>query len=109
MRQSGFCAAVRGGLKKASDEPPPRQIWLLQRKTSKVGDGLAKTTGWIRRTLLKRRNVKMLAGVSYEKIDDAGVRVAHDGGLRVQKRHAGIVDPPVQSHTPIHDGSNAHE
>jgi 2,4-dienoyl-CoA reductase (NADPH2) len=45
---------VRGGLKKPADEPPPRQIWLLQRKTSKVGDGLAKTTGWIRRTLLKR-------------------------------------------------------
>ncbi|MBV6410926.1 MAG: 2,4-dienoyl-CoA reductase [Rhodocyclaceae bacterium] len=67
--------AVRGGLKKPSDEPPPRQIWLLQRKTSKVGDGLAKTTGWIRRTLLKRRNVKMLAGVSYEKIDDAGLHL----------------------------------
>lgn len=67
--------AVRGGLKQPSDEPPPRQIWLLQRKTSKVGDGLAKTTGWIRRTLLKRRNVKMLAGVSYEKIDDAGLHV----------------------------------
>ena len=67
--------AVRGGLKKPADEPPPRQIWLLQRKTSKVGDGLAKTTGWIRRTLLKRRNVKMLAGVSYEKIDDAGLHL----------------------------------
>jgi 2,4-dienoyl-CoA reductase (NADPH2) len=67
--------AVRGGLKKPADEPPPRQIWLLQRKTSKVGDGLAKTTGWIRRTLLKRRNVKMLAGLSYEKIDDAGLHV----------------------------------
>ncbi|MBI4989375.1 MAG: NADPH-dependent 2,4-dienoyl-CoA reductase [Rhodocyclales bacterium] len=67
--------AVRGGLKKASDEPPPRQIWLLQRKTSKVGDGLAKTTGWIRRTLLKRRHIKMLAGVSYEKIDDAGLHI----------------------------------
>ena len=67
--------AERGGLKKASDEPPPRQIWLLQRKTSKVGDGLAKTTGWIRRTLLKRRDVKMLAGVTYEKIDDAGLHI----------------------------------
>jgi 2,4-dienoyl-CoA reductase (NADPH2) len=67
--------AERGGLKKAADEPPPRQIWLLQRKTSKVGDGLAKTTGWIRRTLLKRRNVKMLAGVAYEKIDDAGLHI----------------------------------
>ena len=39
------------------------------------GDGLAKSTGWIRRTLLKRRIVKMLAGVSYEKIDDAGLHL----------------------------------
>jgi 2,4-dienoyl-CoA reductase (NADPH2) len=38
----------------------PRQVWLLQRKPSKVGDGLAKTTGWIRRTLLKKRGVQML-------------------------------------------------
>ena len=67
--------AVRGGLKQPALEAPPRQIWLLQRKTSKVGEGLAKTTGWIRRTLLKRRNVKMLAGVAYEKIDDAGLHL----------------------------------
>ena len=44
-------------------EAAPRQVWLLQRKASKVGDGLAKTTGWIRRTLLKKRGVQMIAGV----------------------------------------------
>ena len=44
-----------------------------------MGAGLAKTTGWIRRTLLKRRNVTMLAGVSYEKIDDAGLHIVVDG------------------------------
>jgi 2,4-dienoyl-CoA reductase (NADPH2) len=70
---------ARGGLKAAQDTPAPRQVWLLQRKASKVGDGLAKTTGWIRRTLLKKRGVVMLSGVSYERIDDAGLHICIDG------------------------------
>jgi 2,4-dienoyl-CoA reductase (NADPH2) len=57
----------------------PRQVWLLQRKAAKVGDGLAKTTGWIRRTLLKKRGVQMLSGVTYERIDDAGLHIVVDG------------------------------
>ncbi len=69
----------RGGLKPAVGERPPRQVWLLQRKTSKVGDGLAKTTGWIRRTLLKKRGVGMLSGVAYQRIDDAGLHITVDG------------------------------
>ncbi len=75
--------AARGGLKPPAGLPPPREIWLLQRKTSKVGEGLAKTTGWIRRTLLKRRNVHMLAGVAYEKIDDAGLHLRLGDEARV--------------------------
>jgi NADPH-dependent 2,4-dienoyl-CoA reductase/sulfur reductase-like enzyme len=43
----------RGGIKAAVDRAPPREVWLLQRKSGKVGEGLAKTTGWIRRTLLR--------------------------------------------------------
>jgi 2,4-dienoyl-CoA reductase (NADPH2) len=58
---------------------PQRQVWLLQRKAAKVGDGLAKTTGWIRRTLLKKRGVQMLSGVTYERIDDAGLHIVVDG------------------------------
>ena len=61
----------------------PRQLWLLQRKVSKVGEGLAKTTGWIRRTLLRRRGVTMLSGVEYVKIDDAGLHIVVDGALQV--------------------------
>jgi 2,4-dienoyl-CoA reductase (NADPH2) len=84
---AAFCAewgidaefARRGGLKAARENPPPRQLWLLQRKTEKVGAGLAKTTGWIRRTLLKRRGVAMLAGVEYDGIDDAGLHIKVDG------------------------------
>ena len=71
--------AARGGLKAPHDDAAPRQVWLLQRKASKVGDGLAKTTGWIRRTLLKKRGVAMLSGVNYERIDDAGLHITVDG------------------------------
>lgn len=68
-----------GGLTEAQVEAPARQIFLLQRKTSKVGDGLGKTTGWIHRTGLKNRGVRMIAGVSYQKIDDAGLHVSYNG------------------------------
>ncbi|NMF97379.1 NADPH-dependent 2,4-dienoyl-CoA reductase [Aromatoleum toluolicum] len=67
--------AQGGGLCPPMEEARTRELWLLQRKPSKVGDGLAKTTGWIRRTLLGRRGVKMLAGVTYTKIDDAGLHL----------------------------------
>ncbi|MBC3812586.1 NADPH-dependent 2,4-dienoyl-CoA reductase [Undibacterium aquatile] len=68
-----------GGLAEADIEKPARQIFLLQRKVSKVGDGLGKTTGWIHRTGLKNRGVHMFAGVTYDKIDDAGLHVTVDG------------------------------
>jgi len=71
--------AHRGGLKPVVEEKSPRRVFLLQRKSSKVGDGLAKTTGWIRRTLLKKRGVKMLAGVNYERIDETGLHITING------------------------------
>ncbi|MBK7675255.1 MAG: NADPH-dependent 2,4-dienoyl-CoA reductase [Candidatus Accumulibacter sp.] len=71
--------ANRGGLKPPTRTTGQRQVWLLQRKAAKVGDGLAKTTGWIRRTLLKKRGVQMLSGVTYERIDDAGLHIVVDG------------------------------
>jgi len=69
----------RGGIKPAHLDKAPRQIYLLQRKTSKVGDGLGKTTGWIHRTSLKNRNVEMIAGATYNKIDDAGLHISVGG------------------------------
>ncbi len=54
---------------------PARQVFLLQRKASKVGDGLGKTTGWIHRTGLKNKQVQMLNSVDYLKIDDAGLHI----------------------------------
>ncbi|HRD93522.1 MAG TPA: NADPH-dependent 2,4-dienoyl-CoA reductase [Accumulibacter sp.] len=74
--------AHRGGLKPPIDDTAPRKVFLLQRKSSKVGDGLAKTTGWIRRTLLKKRGVQMIGGVNYQRIDDAGLHITVDGQER---------------------------
>jgi len=54
---------------------PAREIWMTQRKTSKPGKGLGKTTGWIHRTTLKNHGVKMLTGVDYRKIDDQGLHI----------------------------------
>jgi 2,4-dienoyl-CoA reductase (NADPH2) len=67
--------ATRGGLAPAHIEKSPRKVYLLQRKASKVGDGLGKTTGWIHRTSLKNRDVEMLNNVSYRKVDDAGLHI----------------------------------
>ena len=76
--------AHRGGLAPLPTAPAAnRQVTLLQRKSAKVGAGLAKTTGWIRRTLLQRRGVTMIAGVTYERIDDAGLHVRVGGELRL--------------------------
>jgi 2,4-dienoyl-CoA reductase (NADPH2) len=72
---------ARGGVENVEAEPDPlaREIWLLQRKSSKPGKGLGKTTGWVHRLSLNQRGVKMLAGVSYKRIDEYGLHIEHDG------------------------------
>jgi 2,4-dienoyl-CoA reductase (NADPH2) len=72
-------ATHRGGVQAAELGEIPRKIYLLQRKTSKVGEGLGKTTGWIHRTSLKNRQVEMIPGVQYRKVDDAGLHITVDG------------------------------
>jgi len=73
---------ARGGVAgiKAEVHAPARQVFLLQRKKTKVGDGLGKTTGWIHRTGLKNKNVQMLNSVEYLKVDDAGLHISIAGG-----------------------------
>ncbi|EZP55440.1 NADPH-dependent 2,4-dienoyl-CoA reductase [Delftia sp. RIT313] len=71
--------AQAGGLAQPQAEPSPRRVHLLQRKSTKVGDQLGKTTGWIHRTSLKARSVAMGSGVAYERIDDAGLHITVDG------------------------------
>ncbi len=65
-----------GGLREPQPEHPAREIWLLQRSAGKPGARLGKTTGWIHRAALKMKQVRMLGGVSYLKIDDQGLHIA---------------------------------
>uniref|UniRef100_A0AC61U7Y6 NAD(P)/FAD-dependent oxidoreductase n=1 Tax=Janibacter limosus TaxID=53458 RepID=A0AC61U7Y6_9MICO len=74
---------TRGGLVPPSHRSAPREVTLLQRKTTKVGKGLGKTTGWIHRGELAARGVTMVPGVTYERIDDDGLHVTIDGQQQV--------------------------
>jgi 2,4-dienoyl-CoA reductase (NADPH2) len=64
-----------GGLQAEHIEKSSRKVYLLQRKVGKVGDGLGKTTGWIHRTSLKKREVEMVNGVTYHRVDDEGLHI----------------------------------
>jgi 2,4-dienoyl-CoA reductase (NADPH2) len=68
----------RAGLAPEGPQPhaPAREITMLQRKTTKLGKGLGKTTGWIHRASLTMRDVKMVAGVNYERIDEKGLHIS---------------------------------
>jgi 2,4-dienoyl-CoA reductase (NADPH2) len=68
-------AQVRGGLGEPEFGTPPRQVVMLQRKASRFGAGLGKTSGWVHRAVLKARAVEMVGGVNYDRIDDAGLHV----------------------------------
>lgn len=68
-----------GGLIPPAAVKPRRQLWLLQRKASQPGAGLGKTSGWVHRAHLKQHGVRMLGGVEYLRIDDAGLHVRVDG------------------------------
>jgi len=72
-----------GGLKPESPMTSPREIWLLQRKPTPPGSDLGKTTGWVHRLALKRRGVRMLAGVEYLRIDDGGLTILQGGTERL--------------------------
>ena len=75
----GDPADTRGGLRPEGPKPdaPARQVTLLQRKAEKLGKRLGKTTGWIHRAGLQMKNVQMISGVNYEKIDATGLHISH--------------------------------
>ncbi len=78
---------VRGGVTAGQAPKPARQVWLLQRKESRMGAGLHRTTGWVHRATLGRYGVQMLTGVNYERADATGVHIsfgpAHERAQRL--------------------------
>ncbi|MGV0837962.1 oxidoreductase [Mycolicibacterium thermoresistibile] len=72
-----------GGLTEAEPPAPAREVYLLQRKRSRIGAGLGKTTGWVHRATLRHRGVHQLTGVRYRRIDEDGLHLSVDGRDRV--------------------------
>ncbi|MCL6241782.1 NADPH-dependent 2,4-dienoyl-CoA reductase [Acinetobacter amyesii] len=102
-----------GGLKHPDVEESPREVYLLQRKAKSVGAGLGKTTGWIHRTGLKHRDVKMIAGASYDKIDDQGLHITVDSQSRILDVDHVVICAGQESYTAMYeqlqaDGKNVH-
>ncbi|ENW82358.1 MULTISPECIES: NADPH-dependent 2,4-dienoyl-CoA reductase [unclassified Acinetobacter] len=102
-----------GGLKQPELEKSEREIYLLQRKTAAVGAGLGKTTGWIHRTGLKHRDVKMIAGASYDKVDDQGLHITVNGQTTVLDVDNVVICAGQESYTAMFDqlkadGKNVH-
>ncbi|GIU34298.1 NADPH-dependent 2,4-dienoyl-CoA reductase [Shewanella colwelliana] len=105
--------ADRGGLIAPELDSPHRKIYLLQRKTSKMGKGLGKTTGWIHRSVLKHHQVEMKTGVTYESFDEQGLHISMDGEASVlavdnvilcagQESNRTLVDEMKSTGLPVH-------
>jgi 2,4-dienoyl-CoA reductase (NADPH2) len=84
---------ARSGLATPAPAPPDRHVYLLQRKSTPLGKGLGKTTGWIHRAALRMKRVEMLGGVNYERIDERGLHVSF--GERREKPTVLAVDNVV--------------
>jgi 2,4-dienoyl-CoA reductase (NADPH2) len=67
--------SVPGALVEKQLEAPAREVYLLQRKDEALGKHLGKTSGWVHRAALKDKQVRMIGGVEYERIDDAGLHI----------------------------------
>jgi 2,4-dienoyl-CoA reductase (NADPH2) len=120
-RQWGIDAtlATRGGLAKPAPGAPARQVYLLQRSTGKIGDKLNKTSGWVHRSTLKMARVEMIGGVSYEGIDDRGLKIRTGEDVRVlevdnvvicagQESNRGLYDELVAAGVKAHVIGGAH-
>ena len=72
-----------GGLKPPAKHAPRRAVHMFQRKTETPGKNLGKSTGWILKAKLRKANVAMTAGVTYDTVDDRGLHITVNGERRV--------------------------
>lgn len=96
-----------------SEHISKREIYLLQRKTTKVGGGLGKTTGWIHRATLQKNNVQMIPGVKYKEVNDSGLVVDINGEERTLDVDHVIICAGQQPQRSLHQtlvdaGANVH-
>lgn len=109
-----------GALMSPESHPPTREIYLCQRSSGKLGERLAKTTGWIHRSGLKKHGVEMLSDVQYQRVDDAGLHITVAGRPRLlevdhviicagQEPLRDLIDPLQKRGMKIHLIGGAHE
>jgi 2,4-dienoyl-CoA reductase (NADPH2) len=107
LREWGVDRSYRGRGGLHPDGPlapaPARQVYLLQRKDTKMGKGLGKTTGWIHRAILKRRAVRMISGVVYEKIDDRGLHIRRKGRRELLPVDTVVICAGQESQRELHE------
>jgi len=100
----GDPALSPGGLTEAKPRTPAREVTLLQRKTTPIGVGLGKTSGWAHRAVLKQSGVTQVNGVTYDRIDDEGLHVSVDGVGRVIEVDTVVVCAGQDSVRDLYDG-----
>ncbi|MBF0234361.1 MAG: FAD-dependent oxidoreductase, partial [Desulfamplus sp.] len=110
LNPGGLLAGDEGNLSKNNQiKSSDRTVYLMQRKATKVGATLGKTTGWIHRALLKKRGVIMLNDVNYEKIDEKGLHIVRDGKKEVLNVDNIIICAGQESLlTLVHDLQSSH-
>ncbi|QBX55542.1 NADPH-dependent 2,4-dienoyl-CoA reductase [Nocardioides seonyuensis] len=93
----------RGGLAERKPRESAREVTLVQRKTTPIGIGLGKTSGWAHRAVLKQSGVVQVSGASYDRIDDAGMHVTIDGESRVIECDTVVVCAGQESVRSVYD------
>ena len=100
----GDPSLTAGGLTEAKPRTPAREVTLVQRKTTPIGIGLGKTSGWAHRAVLKQSRVTLVSGATYDRIDDAGLHVTVDGATRVIEADTIVVCAGQESVRDLYDG-----
>jgi 2,4-dienoyl-CoA reductase (NADPH2) len=92
-----------GGITEKKPRVPAREVYLLQRKETPIGKGLAKTSGWAHRAVLKDSGVRLMPGVTYDRVDDAGLHVTVGGEARLLEVDHVVVCAGQESERSLYD------
>ncbi len=101
-------AIHRGGLTTPVPRTPAREVTLVQRKTTPIGIGLGKTSGWAHRAVLKQSGVRQVSGATYVRVDDEGLHLLVDGHPEVVACDTVVVCAGQESVRDVYDALDGH-
>ena len=97
-----------GGLTSPKARSTVREVTLVQRKTTPIGIGLGKTSGWAHRAVLKQSGVVQVRGATYDRIDDLGLHITVDGVSRVIECDHVVICAGQESVRDLYDAVGGH-